>query len=245
MESPVDRADPSRSPDHHKFGKIVTELGKRLQKKPEKDELVNRNILKDDEATSPTILQSKMMLERERQQDALNRRLSHRPSKVDLKLRNILRVDSDDVIDQSGLNLQKSMNFERQQSNLKSILKARPDKVALEELNIIKGGDIDPSLAEAKEKLRRAQLENALDSKLRNRPDIDELVDKQIILHFNETVEVLPTFRKSEYNRKPDGNATFRKLTPQMKVAIREELNTFKKTEMPVHEASLRNTCFH
>ncbi|KAJ3213716.1 hypothetical protein HDU67_002557 [Dinochytrium kinnereticum] len=236
---------PSDSPRGNGIGKIVTELGKRLSKRQEKDDLVNRNILKEDEAVSPTILQNKLALEREKQQDNLNRRLSHRPSKVDLKLRNILRVDSDDVIDQSGLTLQKNLDFDRRATVLRSILKSRPEKSALEDMNIIKGGNfIDPSIIEAQEKLRRAQLENSLEGKLRNRPDIDELRDKQII-HFNETVEVLPTFRKSEYNRKPDGNATFRKLTPQMKIQIREELNTFKKTEMNVHEQSLRNTCFH
>jgi hypothetical protein len=92
------------------------------------------------------------------------------------------------------------------------------------------------------EKLKRAQLENSLDEKLRNRPELEEMGS---LIHFSESVEVLPTFRKSEYNRKPDGNATFKKLTPQMKVAIREELNAFKRSEMSVHEDSTRNTCFH
>ncbi|KAI8833931.1 hypothetical protein BC829DRAFT_371929 [Chytridium lagenaria] len=243
----MDSADSQqRGSEGGKFGKIVTELGKRLSKRQEKDELVNRNILKDDEAVSPTILQTKLSLEKEKNQDHLNRRLSHRPSKVDLKLRNILRVESDDVIDQSGVSLQKNMDFDRHATALRSILKRRPSKCLLEDMNIIRGcnGSVDPSLIETQEKLRRAQLENSLEGKLRNRPDIEELADKQI-LHFNETVEVLPTFRKSEYNRKPDGNSTFRKLTPQMKVQIREELNTFKKNEMSVHEESLRNTCFH
>ena len=65
---------------------------------------------------------------------------------------------------------------------------------------------------------------------------MEELAQRNILLHFNETVEVLPTFRRTEYNRKPDGNSTFKKLTPQMKIQIREELNTFKKNEMNVHE---------
>ncbi|KAI8835099.1 hypothetical protein BC829DRAFT_406759 [Chytridium lagenaria] len=221
---------------HHRGGQVGEDchgLGKRLSKRQEKDELVNRNILKDNEAVSPTILQTKLSLEKEKNQDHLNRRLSNRPSKVDLKLRNILRVESDDVIDQAGVSLQKNMDFDRHAIALRSILKRRPSKCLLEDMNIIRGGgSVDPSLIETQEKLRRAQLENSLDGKLRNRPDMEELADKHI-LHFNETVEVLPTFRKSEYNRKPDGNATFRKLTPQM------------KTEMSVHEESLRNTCFH
>ena len=109
-------------------------------------------------------------------------------------------------------------------------------------------------------------MEDTLSNRLRDRPDIEELQERKILI-FAETVEVLPTFRKSEYNRKPDANATFKNLTPQMKNEIREELNTFKKTEMAVHEESnaievsfivlmvvnsfswkligQRNTCFH
>ncbi|KAJ3094723.1 hypothetical protein HDU97_007641 [Phlyctochytrium planicorne] len=251
--------DSAEAPREGKFGKIVTgwateitfsdkfsqALQTKLAKRQDKDDLVNRNILKDEDTVSPTILQSKISLEKEKAQDHLNRRLSHRPSKVDLKLRNILRVDSDDVIDQSGTSLQKSLDFDRRANKLKSILKQRPEKNQLEDMNIIRGAGsgVDPSLVETQERLRRAQLENSLEGKLRNRPDIDELQESHI-LHFNETVEVLPTFRKSEYNRKPDGNATFRKLTPQMKVQIREELNTFKKSEMSVHEEFSPN-CHH
>ncbi|KAJ3300590.1 hypothetical protein HK104_009926 [Borealophlyctis nickersoniae] len=185
-----------------------------------------------------------MALEAEKTKDALNRRLGNRPSKVDLKLRNILRVDSVESLDTSGEVVDKSMNFEVRQQQLKSCLKKRPEKGVLEEMNVIKGGGLDPSLIATQERLKRSQLEDILNSRLAERPDIEEL-EAARILNFAETVEVLPTFRKSEYNRKPDANATFRKLTPQMKVAIREELNTFKKHEMPVHQESIRNTCFH
>lgn len=93
---------------------------------------------------------------------------------------------------------------------------------------------LDPSLISAQERLRRAQLEDSLANKLRDRPDAQELEERKILI-FSETVEVLPTFRKSEYNRKPDAGATFKNLTPQLKNEIREELNTFKKNEMEVH----------
>ena len=72
---------------------------------------------------------------------------------------------------------------------------------------------------------------------MRGRPSVAELQAARILV-FAETVEVLPTFRKSEYNRKPEIGATFRNLTPQLKGQIREELNTFKKHEMEVHEES-------
>lgn len=101
-------------------------------------------------------------------------------------------------------------------------------------------------------------LEDTLQNKIANRPDLEELQERKIIL-FAETVEVLPTFRKSEYNRKPDNSATFKNLTQQMKIDIREELNNFKKEEMDIHPESNfnlneslilsflgeSNTCFH
>lgn len=86
-------------------------------------------------------------------------------------------------------------------------------------------------------------LEDTLENKIANRPPVEELQEKKIIF-FAETVEVLPTFRKSEYNRKPDATATFKNLTQQMKVDIREELNNFKKEEMDIHPESKSMICF-
>ena len=100
------------------------------------------------------------------------------------------------------------------------------------------------ALASAQQKLRRSILEDTLEKKFAERPTVDELAEQKILL-FSETVEVLPTFRNSEYNRRPDSTATFRVLTPAMKVEIREELNNFKKSEMDIHESSTQNTCFH
>ncbi|RKO95208.1 hypothetical protein CAUPRSCDRAFT_9313, partial [Caulochytrium protostelioides] len=178
-------------------------------------------------------------------------------SRVDLKMRNILRVDEtdrsgsgtgsegDDSLSELSVSAATApVPITDRQEALKGILKKRPERQELVELNILKRADVDPSLAATQQALRRAQLTNALEGQLKNRPDVAELEDRKI-LQFEETVEVLPTFRKSEYNRKPDNDATFRKLTPQLKVAIREELNSYKKHEMPVHEKSARNTCFH
>ena len=67
--------------------------------------------------------------------------------------------------------------------------------------------------------------------------------DRSII--FSENVEIVPTFRKTEYNRKPNLDVTFKKLTPSLKMQIREELNTFKRSEMAVAPESMGNTCFH
>ncbi|RKO89175.1 hypothetical protein BDK51DRAFT_25422, partial [Blyttiomyces helicus] len=185
-----------------------------------------------------SLIQQKMALEAEKTKDALNRRLGNRPTKVDLKLRNILRVDSSDSMEQSGLSLEKSINFERTKESVKSILKKRPEKNTLEELNIIKGTlvgrDGDGSRGGGGGG-GGGGIRNLTVGRGRRLASSSESDGRSFFSHF----------LTSEYNRKPDTNATFRKLTPQMKVQIREELNTYKKHEMPVHEQSLRNTCFH
>jgi hypothetical protein len=98
----------------------------------------------------------------------------------------------------------------------------------------------------AQQQLRQSQLKDFLDEKLRERPSADE--EKVLkIINFAEDVQVYNTFRKSEYNRRPDSGATFRNLTPALKAQIREELNEFKRTEMAVHEESkylrIHNRC--
>jgi phosphatase and actin regulator 4 len=60
-----------------------------------------------------------------------------------------------------------------------------------------------------------------------------------------DEAEVLPTHSKYIYNRKPDSNVTFKKLTPKLKNEIREELNQYKKNEMSVHASSEIYTAFH
>lgn len=60
-----------------------------------------------------------------------------------------------------------------------------------------------------------------------------------------EEVEVIHTYSKDAYNRKPDADITFKKLTPKLKMTIREELNNFKKNEMEVHASSEIYTTFH
>ena len=74
-----------------------------------------------------------------------------RPSKVDLKLKNILRVSSDQIdfasqgIDLSLEVLDKSIDIPKASANLKSILKRRPERSQLEDLNILKS-KVSPDL---------------------------------------------------------------------------------------------------
>lgn len=87
-------------------------------------------------------------------------------------------------------------------------------------------------------------IREQLDLKLRARPEPDVLQERKILV-FQEIVYVFPTFKQNEYNRKPDEDVTFRRLTSQLKMQIREELNDYKKNEMEVHESSTGNTCYH
>ncbi|ORY29929.1 hypothetical protein BCR33DRAFT_745116 [Rhizoclosmatium globosum] len=240
-----------------RFTRIVSELGKKLSRRTDKESLVGKNILKgfDHIPIYQSLKQlcrglhlahypgQKIALEKEKQQDALNRKLALRPEKVDLKLRNILK-GTNDSLNKSNEDLDRSLNsFEKKAHKLKSCLRKRPSRNELEEMNIIKSGGLAPAIVETHRRLSRSIIEDTLESKLRNRPDMDELASKNIL--FCETVEVHTTFRKSEYNRRPDGDVTFKHLTPQLKVQIRNELNTYKKNEMEIHEDAQQNTCFH
>ncbi|KAJ1506337.1 hypothetical protein HMI54_005149, partial [Coelomomyces lativittatus] len=103
--------------------------------------------------------------------------------------------------------------------------------------------DVANSLKAATASLQKAQLVDNLNHLLAQRPSPEEVPSR--IIQFEDYVQVAETFMKQEYNRQPDTNATFRKLTPKMKMEIRAELNDFKKNEMEVHTESLKNTSFH
>ncbi|KAK3808799.1 MAG: hypothetical protein J3Q66DRAFT_417374 [Benniella sp.] len=64
-------------------------------------------------------------------------------------------------------------------------------------------------------------------------------------VNFLDTIEIIPTYRKSEYSRESDRHATFRMLTSNLKNEIRNELNSYKVREMAVHVDSMQNTTFH
>ncbi|KAF9168874.1 hypothetical protein BGX20_011109 [Mortierella sp. AD010] len=62
---------------------------------------------------------------------------------------------------------------------------------------------------------------------------------------FHDRIEVIPVYRKADYNRQSDKNVTFKVLTPEMRCDIRDELNNYKMREMAVHVDSMTNTAFH
>ncbi|KAI9470896.1 MAG: hypothetical protein EXX96DRAFT_586132 [Benjaminiella poitrasii] len=63
-------------------------------------------------------------------------------------------------------------------------------------------------------------------------------------LSFNPVVKLHETFSASEYDRRCDTNATCQKLTPDLALKIKEELNEFKLNDMSVHIESRQYTQF-
>ncbi|PIO34239.1 hypothetical protein AB205_0167540 [Aquarana catesbeiana] len=68
---------------------------------------------------------------------------------------------------------------------------------------------------------------------LSQRPTVEELREKKILIRFSDYVEVADA---QDYDRRADKPWT--RLTAADKAAIRKELNEFKSTEMEVHELS-------
>jgi phosphatase and actin regulator 4 len=75
--------------------------------------------------------------------------------------------------------------------------------------------------------------------------DMKKLGSSKTLSFDLQSVAIIEVHSKNNYNRKPDSNITFKKLTPKLKNEIREELNKFKREEMNVHEESAHHTVFH
>ncbi|KAG7278626.1 hypothetical protein CRUP_031921 [Coryphaenoides rupestris] len=75
---------------------------------------------------------------------------------------------------------------------------------------------------------------------LNQRPTVDELRDRKILIRFSDYVEVA---KAQDYDRRADKPWT--RLSASDKAAIRKELNEFKTNEMEVHTSSKHLTRFH
>lgn len=63
-------------------------------------------------------------------------------------------------------------------------------------------------------------------------------------LSFNPVIKLHETFSAHEYDRRCDTSATCQKLTPELALKIKDELNNFKLKDMFVHVESRKNTHF-
>jgi len=68
-------------------------LEKRLSARPDKQELVNRNVLKDDKGVAPRLIAAKEQLERSQLEDKLDHALQQRPKAEKLVKEGILTAD--------------------------------------------------------------------------------------------------------------------------------------------------------
>uniref|UniRef100_A0AAR2KV51 Phosphatase and actin regulator n=1 Tax=Pygocentrus nattereri TaxID=42514 RepID=A0AAR2KV51_PYGNA len=90
------------------------------------------------------------------------------------------------------------------------------------------------------EQEERREIKQRLNRKLNQRPTVDELRDRKILIRFSDYVEVA---KAQDYDRRADKPWT--RLSAADKAAIRKELNEFKSTEMEVHASSKHLTRFH
>ncbi|KAF9050972.1 hypothetical protein BDZ89DRAFT_1056877 [Hymenopellis radicata] len=72
---------------------MIHKLEKRLTERPEKDELIERNILKDDKGISPALVAAKERLQRSQLEDKLDQALQQRPKAEELVKEGILHKD--------------------------------------------------------------------------------------------------------------------------------------------------------
>ncbi|PFH51977.1 hypothetical protein AMATHDRAFT_140990 [Amanita thiersii Skay4041] len=68
----------------------VQKLEKQINERPDKQELIDRNILKDDKGVAPSLIATREKLERSRLQDKLDQALQHRPNQNELIEQGIL-----------------------------------------------------------------------------------------------------------------------------------------------------------
>jgi len=100
-------------------------------------------VIKEERAKSASYTAAKHALEKERDKTKLLHKLQQRPPAIDLKRRNILRLESNGASAESlhagsTDTTSKLAKFDERRTQLKSILKNRPERADLEHQNIIK-----------------------------------------------------------------------------------------------------------
>ncbi|XP_029292241.1 phosphatase and actin regulator 3a isoform X2 [Cottoperca gobio] len=191
-------------------------------------------------------------LPRRLRKELLAVKLRNRPSKQELEDRNIFPVRSDqerqEIRQQIEMKLAKRLSQRPNVEELegRNILKQRNDQTEQEERR------------EIKQRLNR-KVQHCIFSiyfhicqlsinvcpiscvlQLNQRPTVDELRDRKILIRFSDYVEVA---KAQDYDRRADKPWT--RLSAADKAAIRKELNEFKSTEMEVHASSKHLTRFH
>uniref|UniRef100_A0A8C1A196 Phosphatase and actin regulator n=1 Tax=Cyprinus carpio carpio TaxID=630221 RepID=A0A8C1A196_CYPCA len=152
-------------------------------------------------------------LPRRIRKELLTVKLRNRPSKQELEDRNIFPVRSD---------------------------QERQEILSLFHVMLIHTYFICTTRNDQTEQEERREIKQRLNRKLNQRPTVDELRDRKILIRFSDYVEVA---KAQDYDRRADKPWT--RLSAADKAAIRKELNEFKSNEMEVHSSSKHLTRFH
>lgn len=156
--------------------------------------------------------------------DSLKGKLERRPDAGSLRGKNIIR-DQTQPTDLFNL-----------KGTLERKLSIRGSQKELVDRNII---NLETP-AEALE--RKLSLRGILQKRLSQRKSAKDLKEKGV-LKFNEYVDVYDVHAADDYDRSADKPWT--RLTNADKIAIKRELNQYKRDEMQVHSESKKNTRFH
>eukprot|EP00127_Corallochytrium_limacisporum_P004261 Clim_evm206s157 gene=Clim_evmTU206s157 len=235
------------------YSESRTALEKKLKRRSGVQELLARNVLHGatfcadpckssppqvvpDAVAEPTAenaasIQKADAAERRKRRESLSLKLAQRPQENELRDRGIVPAQTPE---------QKQLQTATIVKRLSAHISQRPDLDRLKDQHIIREGESPAHQQEIDAKQRRRISAN-LDHKLKRRPTVTELAERNII-KFNEYVDVIHTHDPYEYDRRCE--KTWTRLTNKDKVAIKKELNEFKRT-MPVHEDSVQNTRFH
>ncbi|KAF8342311.1 uncharacterized protein EI90DRAFT_1329655 [Cantharellus anzutake] len=145
-------------------------LEKVLPHRPEKHELVDRNILKDSNV-APALQAREAELKRAQIGDVIERNIQQRKRTID----GYTYIPPLPKPDESPIDADESRH------KLEKSLKQRPEKDELVEKNILKNSNAAPALQAAQAELQRSQLEDKLEHALQQRPEPAELVRGHIL----------------------------------------------------------------
>jgi len=140
-------------------GHVREDLEKKISHRPEKKDLVDKNIMKEG---NPKLQATQEALKKEKIVDTLEKKLEHRSDKEDLENRNILKHGN---VAPSLQAAQTALEHERIVDNLEKKLEHRSDKEDLENRNILRHGNVAPALQAAQTALEHERIVDTLEKK--------------------------------------------------------------------------------
>eukprot|EP00128_Syssomonas_multiformis_P016041 Colp12_sorted_trinity150504_noHs@14105 len=149
---------------------------KKIAERPDKDVLIDHNILQADSNLAPSLQAAKKQLEQAKTQDALNSFLSHRPARQDLENRNILKTAT---VSGSLQAKQDELRKAKLHDALEAKIGNRPSVEELTRVNILHSNyDVSPLLQANQAALQKAQILDTLNAHLVNRPSYEQIPER-------------------------------------------------------------------